>query len=164
MQIDVLLDRATTEPRTDDRVRFHTPARMNHRIDEAMMKRIWEYAGKSREELTTRIQELDREWDLERVLETSAATISLSGVLLSAFKRSRKCLFLPAAVLASLLQHCMARRSVPDRLLRSFGVRTRREIDAEKYAMRMLRGDFDKLPGVAEETHRALEAVRLSRM
>jgi hypothetical protein len=42
-------------------------------------------------------------------------------------------------------------------------VRTRREIEAEKYALRMLRGDFDNLNSVSEETHRAIEALRLSR-
>ena len=41
--------------------------------------------------------------------------------------------------------------------------RTRREIEAEKYAMRLLRGDFDSLKDVADETHRAIEALRLSR-
>jgi hypothetical protein len=47
--------------------------------------------------------------------------------------------------------------------VRAAGVRTRREIEAEKTALRMLRGDFDKLEGVSEETHRAIEALRLSR-
>ena len=41
--------------------------------------------------------------------------------------------------------------------------RTRREIEAEKNALRMLRGDFDKLESISEETHRAIEALRLSR-
>jgi len=44
------------------------------------------------------------------------------------------------------------------------GIRTRREIDAEKYALRMLRGDFEKLQAVSETSHRAIEAVRLSRL
>ena len=43
------------------------------------------------------------------------------------------------------------------------GYPTRREIESEKTALRMLRGDFDKLEAVSEETHRAIEALRLSR-
>lgn len=162
MQVDVLLDRPATEARTNDRVRLNTPPEYNHRIDQAMMKRVWEYAKKSRAEISSRITELDREWDIERVLETAAAGLSLGGVFLSIFK-GRRFLVLPAAVLASLLQHSLTRRSFPVQLIRSVGVRTRREIEAEKTALRMLRGDFDKLEAVSEETHRAIEALRLSR-
>jgi hypothetical protein len=162
MQVDVLLDRPATAARTNDRVRQNTPPNVNNRIDQAMMKRVWDYAKKSREEISIRITELDREWDLERVLETGAAGLSLSGVFLSIFK-GRGWLLLPAGVLASLLQHSLTRRSLPVQLVRAAGVRTRREIEAEKTALRMLRGDFDKLETVSEETHRAIEALRLSR-
>jgi|1185.fasta_scaffold514464_2 hypothetical protein len=162
MQIDVLLPPAAKSSRKLDRVRNSTPPSVNYRIDDAMMKRIWVYARKTREEITNRIEELDREWDLERVLETNAAGLALTGVIMSAFS-SRKWLLLPAAVLGSLLQHSLTRRSAPVHLLRRFGVRTRREIEAEKYAMRLLRGDFDSLKDVADETHRAIEALRLSR-
>lgn len=162
MQLDVLLDRPAPKARTHDRVRLHTPPQINQRLDQAMMKRVWEYAKKSREEITARIAELDREWDLERVLETGAAGLSLGGVFLSILK-GRRWLVLPATVLASLLQHSLTRRSLPVQLVRSAGVRTRREIEAEKTALRMLRGDFDKLEAVSEETHRAIEALRLSR-
>ena len=163
MQVDVLLDRPAPETRTNDRVRLNTPSKFNNRIDQATMKRVWGYAKKSPEELSARVAELDREWDLERVLETGAATLSFTGVLMSIVERRRRWLFLPAAALASLLQHSLTRKSVAVRFLRAMGVRTRREIEAEKCALRMLRGDFDKLTNVSEETHRAIEALRLSR-
>ena len=162
MQVDVLLDRPATEAWTNDRVRQNTPTEFNNRIDQAMMKRVWEYAKKSREEISVRIDQLDREWDLERVLETTAAGLSLGGVLMSICK-GRRWLVLPAAVLGSLLQHSLTRRSLAVQVLRAVGVRTRREIEAEKNALRMLRGDFDKLESISEETHRAIEALRLSR-
>lgn len=160
--MDVLLERPATETRGPDRVRQNTPPEINNKIDEAMMKRIWEYAKKSHEEITARIAQLEREWDLERVLETGSATLALSGVAL-ALVRSRLWLLLPAGVLASLLQHSLTRRSTAVQCVRALGVRTRREIETEKYALRMLRGDFDKLQAVSEETHRAIEALRLSR-
>jgi hypothetical protein len=162
MQVDVLLDRPAAETRIQDRVRLNTRPEINQKIDQAMIKRIWGYAKKSRDEITARIHQLDREWDLERVLETGAAGLSLGGVLMSIAK-GRHWLVLPGAVLAFLLQHSLTRRSVPVQLVRAAGVRTRREIEAEKTALRMLRGDFDKLEGVSEETHRAIEALRLSR-
>ena len=162
MQVDVLLHPAAQPPRKLDRVRNSTPPDVNYRIDQQMMKRIWAYARKTREEITARIDALDREWDLERVLETNAAALALTGVLLSVFS-SRKWLLLPASLLAMLLQHSLRRKSAPVQLLRRLGVRTRREIEAEKYAMRLLRGDFDNLKDVSDETHRAIEALRLSR-
>lgn len=162
MQVDVLLDRAGGEPKSADGVRVHTPPRYNHRIDQAMMKRVWEYARKTPQEITARIEELEREWDLERVLESTAGAIALSGVLLSG-ARSRKWLLVPAGILAVLLQHSLFGGSTAVSCLRRMGIRTRREIEAEKYAMRMLRGDFDRLKTVGDETHRAIEAVRLNR-
>ena len=162
MQVDVLLDRPAAETRTNDRVRLNTSPKFNNRIDQATMKRVWDYAKKSREEISARIKDLDREWDLERVLETAAAGLSLTGVLLSVAK-GRRWLVLPAGVLASLLQHSLTRKSLHVQLLRAVGVRTRREIESEKYALRILRGDFDKLTSISEETHRAIEALRLSR-
>ncbi len=162
MQVDVLLERPVREPRMQDRVRLHTPARFNNRIDQAMMKRIVDYSRRTPEEISERIRELDAEWDIERLLQTSAGTLALSGVVLSGF-RSRRWLLLSATFLALLLQHSLTRRGVLGQALRATGVRTRREIDAEKYALRMLRGDFDRINGTSEESHRAIEALRLSR-
>ena len=65
MQFDVLLQPAAQSlPAKRDRVRNSTPSHINYRIDQAMMKRIWAHARKSREEITFRIEQLDREWDL----------------------------------------------------------------------------------------------------
>jgi hypothetical protein len=163
MQVDGLLERPASQDPVSDRIRQNTPPQINNRIDQATMKRVWDYARKSPGQITARMQELDREWDLERVLETGAAGAALTGIILSGVK-SRVWLLLPAAVLASLLQHSLTRRSTAVRLVRSLGIRTRREIDAEKYALRMLRGDFEKLQAVSETNHRAIEALRLSRV
>ena len=162
MQVEVLLNRPANGTNIRDNVRRHTPVRLNRKIDQAMMKRIIEYSRKSPEEISARIKELDQEWDLERVVETGAGTVALTGVLMSGLK-SRKWLVISAATLGVLLQHSLTRRSLPIKGLRALGIRTRREIDAEKYALRLLRGDFDNLKAVSEESHRAIEALRLSR-
>ena len=54
-----------------------------------------------------RIGELDREWDVERMLETNAAAITLVSIGLAA-AHSRRWLLLTAAVPAFLLQHAIA--------------------------------------------------------
>lgn len=164
MELDVLVRAAPSTVKSYDRVRSHTPAHINNRIDQATMKRIWHYARQPSQALTPRIEQLDREWDIERLIEVNAAGISIAGVLMSAFKRRRIWLLIPAVVLSLLLQHSVTRKTIPVLLLRHLGVRTRREIEAEKYAMRMLRGDFDSIKTVSEETHKAIEAVRLTRL
>jgi hypothetical protein len=163
MEMDVLVQPAPAPQRTFDRVRAHTPSQLNNRIDQAMMKRIWFFARQPTDILSRRIEQLDREWDIERIAETSAAGISIAGVILSA-TRGRRWLVLPTLVLSLLLQHSVTRKGMPVLLLRQLGVRTRREIEAEKYAMKMLRGDFDAIKTVSEDAHKAIEAVRLTRM
>jgi hypothetical protein len=162
MQVEVLLDRPANETQSRDNVRRHTPARLNQKIDQAMMKRVIDYSRKSPKEISARIKDLDQEWDLERIVETGAGTVALTGVLMSGLK-SRKWLVVSAATLGVLLQHSLTRRSLPIKGLRALGIRTRREIEAEKNALRVLRRDFDNLKVVSEESHRAIEALRLSR-
>jgi hypothetical protein len=162
MQVEQLLDKPARERRVGDKVRRHTPPRLNQRIDQAMMKRVVEYSRKSKEEISARIRELDQEWDLERIVETGTGTVALTGLLMSGLK-SRKWLMVSTVTLGVLLQHSLTRRSLPIKGLRALGIRTRREIEAEKNALRILRGDFDNLKSVSEESHRAIEALRLSR-
>jgi len=61
-------------------------------------------------------------------------------------------------VLPMLLMHATQGWCPPVPVLRRFGVRTRHEIDAEKYALKILRGDFDGIPNILDETLRAVEA------
>lgn len=163
MQTDVLTSPPPITGGTKDRVRSHTPAAVNNRIDQKMMKRIWFYATQPKQVLTSRIAELDAEWDMERALETKTAALALGGLFLGVTV-NRKWLMLPAVMLGLLLQHSLTRSSPAVQALRRMGIRTRREIDAEKYALKMLRGDFDAIKSISEETHRAIEALRISRM
>lgn len=84
-----------------------------------------------------RIQTLDEEWDIERVLEVNASTLAFTGLLLGS-TINRKWLALPAAVLGFLFQHGVQGWCPPLPVLRRMGVRTRGEIDREKYALKAL--------------------------
>lgn len=125
----------------EDRVRKHTAPEVNRSIDEKTALRIQTYV-QARSEISRRLADLDREWDMERVLETNAATLALSGSLLGLFV-NRKWLLLPAFVSAFLLQHAIQGWCPPVAPLRRLGVRTRQEIEKERYALKVLRGDFD---------------------
>ncbi len=82
---------------------------------------------------------------MERYLETNASAIAFSGVILGFFV-NKKFLAIPAIVLPFLFQHAVQGWCPPVPLFRRLGVRTRKEIDAEKYALKAVRGDFDNLP------------------
>jgi len=143
-----------TEP---DRVRANTAPRVNELIDDRTVEHLCNYVGQSNAAISRRIDELDREWDIERWLETNTSSLALTGLVLGAAV-SRKWLWLPALVLPLLLMHATRGWSPPVPLLRRLGVRTRHEIDTEKYALKILRGDFDGIPNILDETLRAVEA------
>ncbi len=120
-----------------DRVRSSTASHVNEEIDHQTDINIQRYKGKSKAEIFERIQMLDKEWDIERVLEVNASTLALTGLILGLTK-NRKWLFLPGIVLPFLLQHGLQGWCPPLPLLRRLGIRTRGEIDREKYALKAL--------------------------
>lgn len=142
---------------TADRVRAHTAPEVNRHIDEAAEDRVRQYAGASSDEIGRRIEELEREWDTERVLETNASALAFAG-LVGAVVSDRKWLVLPAVVLPFLFLHAVQGWCPPLPILRRLGVRTRGEIDAEKYALKALRGDFQDVTPTSAEA--ALHAAK----
>ena len=64
-----------------DRVRSSTASHVNEEIDHQTDINIHHYKDKSRAEILERIQMLDKEWDIERVLEVNASTLALSGLI-----------------------------------------------------------------------------------
>jgi hypothetical protein len=117
-----------------DRVRHSTSPSINHEIDCQTDENIRQFSRMDRSAITQRIDELDREWDVERVLEVNASTLALSGLLLG-LTTNRKWFLLPGVVLPFLLQHGLQGWCPPLAILRRLGVRTRGEIDQEKFAL-----------------------------
>jgi hypothetical protein len=113
------------------------------------------------EEIDDRLAALDSEWDVERALETMAASVSLLGLTL-AITRAKKFIVVPIVVQGFLLNFALRGWAPPIIVLRGFGFRTRGEIDTERYALKALRGDFQDLPKTSEGrgTAPVLEAVR----
>jgi hypothetical protein len=125
-----------------DRVRAYTPENINRRIDEETEERLALYPGLPEQAVSLRIAELDQEWDIERTLNIQAAFVALLGIVLG-LTRGRKWLLLAAANQLFVFQHALLGWSPPAVLHRLLGVRTRQEINAEKMALKTLRGDFD---------------------
>jgi len=143
-----------------DRVRANTSEEINARLDREMRGRVEAYAARGEAEITRRIGELDREWDMERLLETNASALAGLGVGLAAATGSRKWLIIPGIVLPFLFQHAVQGWCPPVPVFRRLGVRTREEIDREKYALKALRGDFEGVSSGADAAGAAMRAVR----
>ena len=141
---------ANVIPPTTTRVEANTPDRWNEDIARETRERVACYRNAGPAALTRRIEELDREWDIERVLQTNAGMASLTGAVL-ALTVDRRFAWLSAAVGAFLLQHAVQGWCPPLPLLRRAGVRTAREIDEERIALKRLRGDFAETQGGSPE-------------
>jgi hypothetical protein len=123
-----------------DKVRDKTPPEINQAIDIETAAIVRFYAGKTDYERGKRIEELDKEWDIERCVEIHEGGLSFIGVMLG-LKKSRKWLLLPLMTSILLLQYAIWGWTPYASLLRRFGIRTRHEINLEKYALKALRGD-----------------------
>lgn len=131
------------------RVRKNTSSMANLKIDNETLENIKYYSGKSKQEITERIKELDEKWDIERVLEFNMSTLALTGIVLSKTS-SRKWLALPAIVLGLFAQQALQGWCPPITLFRNLKIRTRDEIDQEKHALKALRGDYSGVRSAEE--------------
>jgi hypothetical protein len=128
-----------------DAVRAHTPPPLNRRIDEKVETCVRHMAEQDRPEMSRYLEALDREWDINRVVSVGAATLGLAGLLLTQVD-GRGWRVLSAVASGLLLQHGLFGWGPVAELVRVLGVRTRREIDLEKFAIKALRGDFERVP------------------
>jgi hypothetical protein len=146
-------------PATVERVPRHTAAHVNEQIHRRTQESVARHAADPAA-IDRRLAELDREWDIERTLEANAATLAAVGAGL-ALLADRRFALVPLVVGTFLLQHAVQGWCPPVPVFRRLGVRTQREIDEERCALKALRGDFRDLAGDgAGAAHRALEAAR----
>ena len=124
-----------------DRVTGNTAPEVNAQIRRRAEMSLAYFADHP-DQIDRRLRELDAEWDIERVVETQSAALSLVGLTLSFLTGRRRWLLVPIAVQGFMLQHALQGWCPPVPVLRRLGVRTREEIDRERYALKLLRGDF----------------------
>jgi hypothetical protein len=149
-------------PSTTARVPLHTPQRYNETIRRQTEQNVARIAAAGPESIERRLRELDEEWDVERTLETNAATVALLGLGLGAFV-DRRFFILPGLVCGFLLQHALQGWCPPVPLFRHLGIRTASEIAHERYALKALRGDFRALTETDGGQDRTREAVQAAR-
>ena len=131
----------TAKATQHDRVRESSGEAINREADRQILRDLEAHGYQSAAKIEQRIEELKKEWDIERALEVNASTLAFTGVILG-FAVNRKWLILPGIVTTFLLQHGVQGWCPPLPVLRKLGFRTRKEIDQEMYALKALRGDF----------------------
>lgn len=150
-------------PATTERVRRVSPRAANARIDHETNARVRFHARHPRT-IDARLAALDAEWDIERALAANAAGLALAGTIAGTLY-DRRMLALPAAVATFLLQHAVQGWCPPLPVLRAMGLRTAREIEIERHALKALRGDYGPLgPGPGQRDDRTAHALQAARL
>lgn len=143
---------------TRNRVPRHTARDVNRSIQQSIEHSI-RYHQKHKTQISRRLQELDEEWDIERAIQANAAAVSFVGLMGGLLGRGRWFL-LPVAVSGFLFQHAVQGWCPPVPVLRRLGFRTSFEIEQERQALKLLRGDYKNAAAGDADVEDVLEAVQ----
>jgi hypothetical protein len=139
---------------TTERVTLNTPPHVNEKIRRRIEDSIERHGALDPPGIDERLAALDREWDVERALETSFGAVVLLGMGLAVLGH-RRWLALAAAAGGFMLQHAIHGWCPPVAILRRLNVRTQTEIDYERYALKALRGDFANVRAAEQPPRRS---------
>ena len=126
-----------------DMIRENSPAEINKAIDQETLELLERYKDAAPDEIQARLGDLDLSWDVECYVEMFGAGVTLAGIALAA--RYRKLWFVPAISSALVFAHALPVWDPLTPFFRLFGVWSRQEIEREKFALKILRGDFERL-------------------
>lgn len=115
------------------RVSNHTRDSINERISRDTDIRL-DFFQQYPEKIDQRLRELDKEWDVERMLEANSSLLTISGLVLGKTV-NRKWLLLSLGVQGFFLMHALYGWCPPLPVLRELGFRTPDEINRERYAL-----------------------------
>jgi hypothetical protein len=116
-------------------------------IDDKFESILKIYAHADHELLNRRLIELDEELNLVRALKSNAMAITVTGAMFGLFA-SRKWVALPFLVSGLLMQYAMKGSCLCVATFRHLHVRAVSEIERERYAIKMLLGDYNYVKGV----------------
>jgi hypothetical protein len=125
--------------------------RIKEHIRDEMRERVAKFEHATLHDLSYRLVELDREWDVERILELAAGSVVLGGIVLGRMSNNRKWLLFPCVAAGFLMQQVLAGWCPPFLVLRQLGFRTAAEINRERMALKVIRGDFAQFGAPAGE-------------
>ena len=120
-----------------DRVRDRTPARINRRIDQRTAATLDRYLAADPADVARRLDQLDREWDIDRAVMATFSLVGGASWILSmrrwlSGRAPGRSAILLGVQLGFLLHHARKGWCPPVSVLRRLGFRTRMEIEEEK--------------------------------
>jgi hypothetical protein len=116
---------------------------------ETLEQRLACIADAGPQAIEDRLTELEHEWTAGRATKAVIGVMLVVGFALAAFVNPWW-LILPAVAGLFLLQYLFDRTSWLGRLFHAMGIRHGSEVDQEKMALKVLRGDFRDLPTVLD--------------
>ena len=139
-----------------------TAGRENHTLDNIRF-----YGSLGREGIDERIRALEDEWDVERAVMVGLSGAGVAGLIVG-LVGSRVWRLLAWIALPLLFLFAQDKWKPSNGILKSLGLRSRKDILEEKYALKALRGDFRNVETEPEEavadkdrnSARAMEAVQ----
>ena len=151
--------------KTATRSEENSPGEISARVFQRIQRNI-EYHILHPEEISRRLRELDAEWDTDRCVQIGASAFSILGILWAIARRKKGLLF-PLISQMFLIQHAIEGSCAPVSVLRQLGIRTKKEIEAERNALMAIRGDFKSfqgsgVPSSSDETSAAESSSRKS--
>jgi hypothetical protein len=123
-----------------DRVRNMSTDAANRAIDERTRESIERATAGGRDAIERRLSDLQREWDIDRVLMMNYATLVFAQLL--AAMRDRRWLWGPLVQTPFLMMHATLGWCPPSLWFRPLGFRTRLEIQAEREALLQRLGEL----------------------
>lgn len=127
----------------EDTIRDESPAWVNAAIDRETLLAIERFRDASPERIHRRLDDLGHELDVTGATMLAGSAASLAGLAMARVHRGW--LAVPAALGALMLLAALPIPSPLTRLFRVMGFRSRTEIERERHALKMLRGDYRRV-------------------
>lgn len=115
---------------TFDKVRQMTPRSVNEKIDRQMLQRVEEISAQGPEAIKGRLQELEKEWDLDKVLMLNFSVLVFAQLL--AARKDKRWLWGPIIQTPFMAMHAILGWCPPSLWFRPLGFRTDKEIQSER--------------------------------
>ncbi len=131
-------------------------------IDRDTARSVHFYANRPTQLLSKRIEELRDEVPIETFVYRGGAALTIAGVALLLLRGRRRAAWIfTIAIAAFQLQYSYQGRNGLTDALRRRGYRSRKEIEAEKYSLEAIRGDFTAVAGLSDPVERARKYLDL---
>lgn len=140
---------------------FGASRTMDRRAEAAIGAQL-RYCAGNRRRIEGRLRELAQERDLESVLESNASLVASLGFVAGALV-NRRLPSVPVSWTASLVRLAATNLLPMVSLFRRMGLRTSREIEIERMALRLMLGDLKRIPVTLGSRRPAESGIRIVR-